>query len=670
MGAGARGAEESPDRALRVASAALGAVAKAESESALYQRVCALLTEEAGYALAWVGAKQPGGEVCPVAWTGDGSYPAGAATRWDEGPRAQGPTGRAVREGRTAKAVADETSYSPWQEAARAQGFSASCAVPIRVGDAVVGALNVYATREGAFDADEVRRLEEIADVLGRGVELFRGRAELSAARDQLQALYDASPDMIFVHGGDGRILDVNERVLEALRVTRQLLIEGPPEATISDRHSLEEALGNTRRALEEGSHDFEWEAKRGDGTTFPVEVRLRRLPGADPTRPDVPALVAIVRDLTERKRFEAQLVESSKLESLSLFAGGVAHDFNNFLSAVLGAASALEPTLEGDERSAFLRDVIDAAQGARGLTRQLLAFARGGASARGTFDLGPLIHQAARLTLAGRGLRAELEVPDSLWAIDGDRDQLTSVLHNLVLNAVQASPEGAVIRLRAENERIQARPPLEDGPHVRVEVSDLGPGMDAQTLARAFDPFFTTKREGSGLGLPTARAVVRRHDGDLQLESAPGRGTTVRLWLPALEVRPPARSASAPPQRDTSRLRILLLEDEASLQRIFGRMLEQLGHDVVIADHGDEALEKAAQLRAAGARVDVAILDLTVRGGRGGREILAELREALPDTRVVGTSGYSDVDPSTVPFDAFLPKPFTLGQLRRILRE
>ena len=667
------GADESPDRALRVASAALGTVAAAESEVALYQGVCELLVRESGYALAWVGSREPDGSVRPMAGAGEGAYVRSVAVRWDEGAQAEGPTGRAIRSGSTQRALISDAGYAPWREAAQAEGFSASCALPLRLGASIIGSLNVYATREAAFDDAEVGRLEELASVLGRGVELFRGRAEIQTARDQLRALYDASPDLIFLHGADGRILDVNQRVLDAYGVTREQLLHGPPETTMDDGHTFEQALVHIRRALAEGSEDFEWEAMRGDGTTFPVEVRLRRLPGASEAPTGEPALVAIVRDLTERKRYEAQLVESSKMESLSLFAGGVAHDFNNFLSAVLGAASALQPRLADREQRALVDAVIEAAQGARGLTRQLLAFARGGASARGLFDLGPLLEQAARLALAGKGIRAQVDIAQDLWAIDGDRDQLASVFQNLLLNAAQATSDGGTVSLRAENVRGEdvrglGAPELEPGPHVQIDVRDTGPGMNAETLRRAFDPFYTTKRGGSGLGLPTALAMVRRHQGRLIMDSEPGRGTRARVWLPARSDARPASSRSTPPPGERSSLHVLLLEDEPALQGIFRRMLEQLGHHVSVAPDGDAALALAATLRGDGARVDVAILDLTVRGGRGGREVLDELRALLPGTRVVGTSGYSDVDPATVPFDGFLPKPFTLDQLSRVL--
>lgn len=657
----------STERTLQVASAALRLIGNAASERELCEGVCRLLVEEAHYALAWIGEVRvtPERVVVPLVWSGDATYVRTARIRWDaESARGQGPTGRAIREGRAVAldALSEDPGYEPWLERARERGFGASCALPMRVDGTLSAVLNVYASRSDAFDEAEVARLEGLAEAVARGLERFRAHERLRAARDHLQAIHDASPDVIFLHGHDARMLDVNHRVEEFYGISREAFLRDPTVLGIGAPHTLEEAQGRVRQALEEGAVDFEWIARRGDDTPFPVEVRLRRL-GPVPESPDEPAVVAIVRDLSERKRMQQQLLQAAKLESLSMLAAGVAHDFNNSLSAVLGALSLASRELP--EHSAvreIVADATGAAQAARSLTRQLMAFGRGGDAEPEVFRLGPLVTRAARLALAGTSVLLRLDLEDDLPPVRGQRDQLAQVFHNLFLNAVQAMPDGGEVRVRARAvPGADAAPPA-----VRLEVEDTGPGIPTEALERVFDPFFTTKAAGTGLGLPTALAVVQRHGGRMDVQSAAGAGTTFTVELPGAaptgEVSPRREPASRPGRS----LRVLMLEDEPALRRVLTRLLEQLGHAVVAAPDGDAALEVARRERAAARPLDLALLDLTIRGGRGGAEILDELRELLPGVPLVGMSGYAKSESAEAPFDAFLPKPFTIEQFQR----
>ena len=406
-----------PERALRIAASALHLVGGASSERELMQGLRDLLVNEAGYLLAWIGLleREPERVVRPVAWTGDEDYVRRADIHWDEGPRGQGPAGRAVREVRTVAlnaAVAEET-FAPWTDAAGVRGYAAACATPIALRGDVIGVLNVYAGHENAFDAREIHLVEELVAAAGRGIELFRARAETRAAleqaraaRDALRAVYDASPDSIFVHGADGRVLDVNDHMLGQYGMSREEILDAPLEAIVCEPHTIDEAVANVQRAMREGGHDFEWTARRADGTVAPVEVRLRRLPELR-RREDEPALVAIVRDMTEQRRLEAQLLERAKLESLASFAGGVAHDFNNFLMAVMGSLTlALHELDPRDSVRSLVEDALEAASRARGLTRQLLAYARGG-GVRPVGVRSRAAPRADRATLA-RGQRGE----------------------------------------------------------------------------------------------------------------------------------------------------------------------------------------------------------------------------------------------------------------------
>ncbi|HJL20039.1 MAG TPA: ATP-binding protein [Sandaracinaceae bacterium LLY-WYZ-13_1] len=658
-----------PERTLRLASAGLRLVGDAASERQLLDGVCRLLTDEAGYALAWVGGvgRSPDEPVVPIAWSGDDDYVRGLEVCWRaDHPLGHGPTGRAIREERPVafNALSEDERFGPWLEAARAHRYEASCAVPLRVGDRVAVVLNVYARRHEAFDGAELSRLAELADAVARGLERFRAEDRLRHARDQLQAIFDASPDMIFVHGCDGRLLDVSARVEEVYGMSRETILAAPPERTIGGKHTYEEARGRIREALERGELRVDWMATRGDGSAFPVEVRLRRLARSRdevPDDPTEPAVVAVVQDLTQRRRYEQQMMRSAKLESLSLLAGGVAHDFNNALSAVLGALSVASRELPAHATSRELvEDAIGAASSARSLTRQLMTFARDEAQEPTVFALGPMLQRTARLTLAGTPSVLRVELPPDLPPVRGDRDQLTQVFHNLFLNALQAMPDGGELWLTA-------RP--EPSGRVAVHVRDTGAGIPDEVLERIFDPFFTTKETGSGLGLPTALAVLERHAGRLDVRSTPGQGTTFVVRLPAAEAAPRERPNETP-ATGLRRLRVLILEDEDALRRVFVRLFEQLGHEAVAAPHGEAAVSACRRELEVGRGVDVALLDLTIRGGRGGAEIVPDLRALLPGRPIIAMSGYSERDPSGAGFDAFLPKPFTVDQLEEKLAE
>ncbi|MCZ7678062.1 MAG: ATP-binding protein [Sandaracinaceae bacterium] len=591
---------------------------------------------------------------------------------------ARGPTGRAIREGRPvpSNAAASDASMAPWVEAALARGYASACALPLRVGGDVVGNVNVYAARENAFDAHEIALLENLVGAAERGIELFRAREgmrqaleEARAARDQLRAIHDASPDMIFVHASDGRLLDVNDVVLAHANMDRETFLSTPLDEMTGGGYRLEEVQAQVRRGLELGSLDFEWGAKPPGPISIPVEVRLRRLPGWSGA-PGEPALVAVVRDLSERKRLEAEVLERAKLESLASFAGGVAHDFNNYLTAALGALTlAMRELGREHPMSALLDDAVDAASRARGLTRQLLAFARGGASVPTVFALGPLLEQTARLALAGSAVATRFTIAPDLRPLSADPDQIAQVFHNLFLNAAQAMPTGGSLTVRARNVELPgARPPLEAGRYVRVEVVDTGPGIDPETLARIFDPFFTTKPEGSGLGLPTAFAVVRRHGGELTVESAPGRGTSFVVTLPSTDAALPRGAAK--PERRVRPLRILLLDDEDGLRRVIRRILEELGHEVIEAAEGDQALAIARVEAGGGAvrRRRGARSDHPRRAGRA-----RDLRGAARAAPEGGHRGHERLLAGRAERGALRrlpPKPFGVERLEEVLAE
>lgn len=398
---------------------------------------------------------------------------------------------------------------------------------------------------------------------------------------------------------------------------------------------------------------------------------------GAAPIFDDRARMVGVVlvfRDVTDRRRMEQELQRADKLESLGVLAGGIAHDFNNLLGAVLANLSLAKHQLGGCGGAWELIDEAEQASvRATNLTQQLLTFSRGGAPVKRVARLAPLVDAAVRFALRGSKVRYELEQDEDLWPAQVDEGQIGQVFHNLALNAVQAMPEGGVLRVTLRNAVVAAGTPLAPGRYVELRVRDEGRGMPEAVAKRAFDPYFTTKARGSGLGLAVVYSVVRSHGGRVELQSACGQGTTFTLHLPAATQ---AAEAPLPPGEDLLRGRglVLVIDDEEGLRKVYPRILRYLGYDVAVAADGREGLDMYASAREGGRPFDLVILDLTIPGGLGGTQALDALRALDPGARIVASSGYA-ADPILADyrrhgFDGVLPKPFKAADLGRVVAE
>jgi signal transduction histidine kinase/CheY-like chemotaxis protein len=413
---------------------------------------------------------------------------------------------------------------------------------------------------------------------------------------------------------------------------------------------------------------------RRKDGSEFPVQVSL------GPLRADGGLLVlGIVRDITEQKKLEEQLRQSQKMEAVGRLAGGVAHDFNNLLTIINGYAEMVLHDLPPDDPAAVpIREIHAAGERAAALTRQLLAFSRRQVLSPQVLDLNALVADMGKMLrrLIGEDVLLE-HVAGPSPPVLADRGQLEQVVLNLAVNARDAMPGGGRLTLSTAplvvDETCPApHPGVPAGSYAVLTVADTGYGMHPQTLARIFEPFFTTKEvgKGTGLGLAMVYGIIKQSGGFIYAASAPGRGATFTIYLPATE---PVRSQGGPETdmavvaRGTET--ILLVEDEEAVRGMTREALQLCGYTILDASQGVEALRLCAEHAGP---LHLVLTDV-VMPEMGGPELVRRLTASRPDLKVLFMTGYTTdstlrgLSPHAAPV---LHKPFTLRDLSRIVRQ
>ncbi len=384
----------------------------------------------------------------------------------------------------------------------------------------------------------------------------------------------------------------------------------------------------------------------------------------------------AVGRDITEEKRRGEEDARIQKLESLSFLAGGIAHDFNNIFTGILGKIG-LAKFIGKDNKLLIdkLREAELAALRARDLSTKLLTFSKGGAPVKEVIPIDELLKEEVHFSLHGSNVEYTFDIDDDLWPVKVDKSQMGQVIQNLVINAAQAMPQGGKLTVVAENIIIKenSEAPLSPGKYVRIKIKDTGCGIPDDKLKNIFDPYYTTKETGTGLGLAVVYSIIQKHNGRIEVTSKVGEGTEFTIYLPASEGEIKQKEKEEEILFEiTGKGRILIMDDDELVASALSEMLSFLGYQSDIAKNGEEAIAMYKKAKKKGIPYNLVIMDLTIRGGMGGKEASKILLSIDPEACIIVSSGYSE-DPimseyKKYGFKGVLKKPYTINTLSILL--
>lgn len=508
---------------------------------------------------------------------------------------------------------------------------------------------------------------------------LYKHRLELQirSAKEEWERTFDAIPDLITIIDEDFRILKANKAVVEKLNIALEDLMGKNCFKLFHDQDAPPDYCPHKKLLASGGERTVEADIETM-GRSYIVSVSpVRDMNG------ETIAYIHFMRDVTEQKKIEEDLVKARNLESLGVLAGGIAHDLNNIHGAIMGNIELAKMDLDPSCSSVnSLNSALNSIENATKLVNQLLTFSLGGELKRKPQAVKPLVVYSCNLALQGSAVTCLYSLDEELYPADVDRVQIDEVLQNILQNAKEAMPHGGEITIAARNVSVDSDSALflKKGNYVEIKIQDQGAGIARDALPKIFDPYFSTKDRGAGkgmgLGLAICHAIIAKHGGLIRAESIEGQGAAFYIYLPAYEkaVGKVGQKGQKGEKIIYGNGRILVLEDEEAVSAIMKKLLLHLGYEPEFVEKGEDAVDLYKENFASGSPFDAVILDLTIRGGMGGKGTLFELQKIDPEVKAIVSSGYSD-DPIMLcykdyGFKAAAAKPCNLAKLSKVLDE
>jgi PAS domain S-box-containing protein len=665
-------------------------IVRVKDTAAMLDKVCQIAVEKGQFRMAWVGqADEARRVVTPYTWSGvAGGYL--DSFRIDTGSveHQDGPVGQCLLSG--VHAICNDIENDPGfftKQEACARGYRACGAFPLHLDEKVWGVLVLYASELEFFDDDEVNLLDEMAMDISFALEVNRHEESRRHSEEELrrrtaffEAQVDSSLDGVMVVDDAGRLILHNQRLMNLLHLPAEVA-ENPDEKV------LRRYVGSLVKNPEQ------FHAKAYDLMTYPEMTgrdEIELLDGTVIERCASPVRdkdgkhygkIGTFRDITERRKLEENLRQAQKMEALGQLSGGIAHDFNNLLTVILGCAEFLGEEVKSSERqSRMVKMIVDAARRGADVTHQMLAFARRQSLQLKSVDVTELLLGMKSFLLHALPSGIDLRIYshcEHCYAVV-DPSQLENALLNLCVNARDAMPHGGKLIVEASRRTLDKNDAslhaeVEPGEFVQINVTDTGIGILPEILDKVFDPFFTTKEagKGTGLGLSMVYGFAKQSHGYVQIDSEPGHGTTVRLYLPrATESGDDAGKSNSQTEELHGSETILLVEDDNAVREYTLTQLRSLGYTVLTASNGEQALK---QLQAH-TEIDMLFTDIVMPGGIDGCELGRRARGLRPSLSVLYCSGYPesvfahrDFLPGSV---EILPKPYTRLEVAQQIRK
>jgi len=513
------------------------------------------------------------------------------------------------------------------------------------------------------YSGDTFRALFVSRDITERKTAELR----LNRMEDRLKMVVNRLPVILCATDPAGIVTLFEGQGLEGLGLSPSSVLGNP---IVKVYKNQPEVLSLVQRAL---AGDTVVATVRAQGRVFEAYLA----PAYD-ERKVISGIAGLFIDVTEglavRRALDEERLKRSKLQSLAVLAGGITHDFNNLLTAVLGNISLAQ--MEATPHSPVVEHLAEAERAClrtRDLISELSTFAKGGDPVKKPIRIEQSIRQAVSAATRGTGIQSEIHIQPGLWAVSADEPQINQVLQNIIMNARQAMPGGGSIKIAGRNS--PGHESLSPGRYVVLRITDHGTGIAREHIDRIFEPYFTTKKEGHGLGLATAHSIISHHGGALLAESPPGGGATFTIYLPASDEavelppgEPPRKAVAAPATR------ILIMDDDDSIRALMRRILSGNGFQVEATKEGGEAVRRHREALETGKPFSLVLLDIRVPHGMGGLEALRAIQAIDPGIKAIISSGYSEnpvmSNYKELGIAAVVPKPYHAHELLSVVRQ